>query len=180
MSRDTYRKALKAAERELLKLIRLQEDTTRKIAQTRQTVLTLRTKLIPDDSQRNNRNSYLPKTLTDACRSVILATKTPVDAHDVRDRVEASGFEIKAKNKLASVYSVIRRLLQQREIVSVFRMVPNTTRPLVWSESYWINHETFPPPKGWKIFSEEEVKHEYALIKAIGKMSESDLEENSK
>lgn len=162
--RATYVKAMKTAERELIALIRQQEDIERKIAQTRQTVLTLRMKVHP-----NTRGyGHVSKTLTDAARTALFASRKPLDPIEIFDAVRAMGFVIKAKNQLASVHSVIRRLVQQGHVVHAYMLGADGRGPILWRHHFWPNVEGIPLPKGWVLLDDDEFAKEQTRQQSDG------------
>ena len=106
----TVRKDLKEAYRE-------REELDRKIAKLRQTVVTLGA-LCEEGGEREFLKvlGSLKEDLTTACHDAILASGTPVSPTDIRDTLEDLGFRFKSSNPLASIHSVLKRLLEQKQI----------------------------------------------------------------
>jgi hypothetical protein len=164
MTTKSYRKALTTAEKELVALLRQQSVITQKIAQTRQTVLALRTKLAVDHD--NSIDFVVPRTLTEACLNAIMASGVPLAAVDVLNRVEGGGFEINAVNKLASVYGVLKRLREQGLIALLYKELPDGTPMLVRRGYFYSGQARRPVPKGWKQFTDLEIEAESDRMRA--------------
>ncbi len=57
-----------------------------------------------------------PKGLTDAIRKILASSEEPLTASQIRDRLTAMGFDMKAySNPLATIHTVLRRLSQSEE-----------------------------------------------------------------
>lgn len=121
MRKPEYIKALKTAQDDLEKLFRDREELERKIARTRETVISLGLLV---DHKPGYTSRYLPSSLTEACLNAIFAARVPLDPIGIRKDVERIGFDIGSSNPLASVYSVLNRLLQRKEIRKVYRLNP--------------------------------------------------------
>lgn len=159
MKDKTYRLALKKAEQELFELLQSRDLLERHIAQTRQTVATLRTK-VDGDVAAGRTAAFIPRTLTDACRWILQAAPQPLDAPTIRINVEASGFDIRSSNPLASVHSVLKRLIQQGEVRNAYR-TDKDGRLLFWSRAFWYG-DPGAIPKPWVTRTPDEVAVEHA------------------
>ena len=112
MTTDQYRSALDAAVREYEKLGEQRRAIDERLAQLAQTIGTL------------NRLCGLVPTvfwgLTDACRVVLKGAGRPMAPMEVRDRLEAIGFDLsKYANSLAAIHTVLKRLSDADELRSV-------------------------------------------------------------
>jgi len=144
MKDATYRRTLKAARNELLNLYRGREETDRKIARLRQTVVTLGA-LCRESSEREAQKRWASHSgsLTEAVMDTIMASDAPLQPREIQRVLEDMGYDIGSSNPLASVHSVIRRLLQQRRLRGCERVVNNRPRLGFW----WGDKK---PPKPWK------------------------------
>jgi hypothetical protein len=114
MSTDEYRIALEAAGREYQQLAQQRADLDRRMAQLAQTIGSL-----------NRLCGYTPTIgvgLTDACRMVLNAAGHPLTAIEVRQQLEAMGFDVsKYSNDLAPIHTVLKRLTESDEVQFVPR-----------------------------------------------------------
>ena len=104
-----YRAALDAAAREYEELSRQRREIDARLAQLAQTMGTL------------NRLCGFTATvfwgLTDACRVVLRGAGHPMTPLEVRDRLEAMGFDLsKYTSSLAAIHTVLKRLQEAREL----------------------------------------------------------------
>jgi hypothetical protein len=100
---DDYRRALEKATREHEALLAERTQLDQRMAQLAQTIGSLM------------RLCHLTPTvelgLTDACRMVLTAAGHPLTAVEVRQQLEAMGFDVaRYANDLASIHTVLRRL----------------------------------------------------------------------
>src|SRR6266496_1903493 len=111
---DEYRRALEAASREYQKLSEQRADLDQRIAQLAQTIGSL-----------NKLCGFVPNVgvgLTDACRMVLHAAGHPLTAIEVRQQLEAMGFDVsKYSNDLAPIHTVLKRLMESHEVTFVPR-----------------------------------------------------------
>ena len=166
MVKTDYKRALKAAEREMLRLMQEKETIHRRIEDTRQTILALRTKV--DGDPIRGVSAFMPRTLTDAVMAVLVSARKPLVPIEVRDRVLVLGFKMSSSNPLASIHSVIKRMYEQGRIR--FAGVPHPTMgyQLLAQHGYW--WAEFAPPKGLKVFTPEEYSDATAMMQAtLGK-----------
>ena len=109
MTTDQYRAALDAAVREYEDLGQQRRDIDRRLAQLAQTIGTL-----------NRLCGFTPTVywgLTDACRLVLKGAGHPMTPVEVRDRLEAIGFDLsKYANGTAAIHTVLKRLQEAREL----------------------------------------------------------------
>jgi hypothetical protein len=114
MSNDDYQRALETASREYQQLAEQRADLDRRMAQLTQTIGTL-----------YRLCGHVPNVgvgLTDACRMVLNAAGHPLTAIEVRQQLEAMGFDIsKYSNDLAPIHTVLRRLTESDEARFVVR-----------------------------------------------------------
>lgn len=156
MTTPTYRRALKEAEKNLLRLTSEREALDLAIIRTRQTVLTLRMQ-VDGDAGYSTAN---PKTLTEAVEWILIGSKVPLEAPKIRDRVVALPFDIKSSNPLASIYSVLKRLNEQG-LSKVAYKVGSDGKSLLWySRSFW-SGRIHKLPDGWVLPSPEEVDRQW-------------------
>ena len=144
MKDATYRRTLKAARNELINLYRGREETDRKIARLRQTVVTLGA-LCRESSEREAQKRWVTHSgsLTEAVMDTVMASDEPLQPKEIQRVLEDMGYDIGSSNPLASVHSVIRRLLQQRRLRGCERVVNSRPRLGFW----WGDKK---PPKPWK------------------------------
>ena len=127
MTTDDYRRALATAIREYEALGQQRQDIDKRLAEVAQTIGTLSRLcgLIPT----------VPLGLTDACRLVVRGAGVPVSATDVRDRLQAIGFDLsKYANDLAAIHTILKRLNESREL----RLIPRGGDP--GKHAYIWNH----------------------------------------
>jgi hypothetical protein len=109
MSIEQYRAALDAARQEYEELSRQRQDIDKRLAQLAQTMGTL-----------NRLCGFVPTVfwgLTDACRVVLKGAGHPLTPIEVRDRLEAMGFDLsKYSSSLAAIHTVLKRLHEAREL----------------------------------------------------------------
>jgi hypothetical protein len=109
MTTDEYRLALDAATREYEQLGQKRREIDQRLAQLAQTIGTL------------NRLCGFVSTvfwgLTDACRVVLKGAGHPMTPMEVRDRLEAIGFDLsKYSSSLAAIHTVLKRLQEAGEL----------------------------------------------------------------
>lgn len=106
---DEYRTALDAASREYETLLAERARIDARIAQLAQTIGSL--------MRLCNLQPTVGWGLTDAVRGVLRAAGHPLTAVEVRDQLEAMGFDIaRYSNDLASIHTVLKRLNQAGEV----------------------------------------------------------------
>ena len=112
MTTQQYKLALDAAVREYQELGEKRRDIDTRLAQLAQTIGTL-----------NRLCGYVPTVtwgLTDAVRVVLRGAPHPMTPTEIRDRLEAIGFDLtKYTNSLAAIHTVLKRLNESREILFV-------------------------------------------------------------
>ena len=98
-----YQQALEAATREYQELQAKRQEIDDRLAQLAQTIGTL--------NRLCGFESTVQWGLTDACRIVLKAARRAMTPTEVRDRLEAIGFDLtKYTNSLAAIHTVLRRL----------------------------------------------------------------------
>lgn len=155
-----YKGVLKTAEKELIEMFRERERLERTIARQRQTVIALRMKVDGDSFPKDHIETFKPKNLTDACRWVLYGTRRPLDAPTIRDRVEALGYDIGSSNPLASVHSVIKRLIEQGEVKRAYQRGRNNDL-LPYTLAFWDTSGAFEPlklPDGWVLPTDAQLR----------------------
>ena len=109
MTTEQYRLALDAAVREYEVLGAKRREIDNRLAQLAQTIGTL-----------NRLCGYVPTVhwgLTDACRVVLKGAGHPMTPMEVRDRLEAMGFDLsKYSSSLAAIHTVLKRLHEAGEL----------------------------------------------------------------
>ena len=109
MTTDDYRHALDAAVREYEALGEQRREIDKRLAQLAQTIGTL-----------NRLCGFTPTVfwgLTDACRVVLRGAGHAMTPVDVRDRLEAIGFDLsRYTNSLAAIHVVLKRLKEASEL----------------------------------------------------------------
>lgn len=117
MTTDDYRRALATAIREYEALGQQRQDIDRRLAEIMQTIGTL--------SRLCGLVSTVPFGLTDACRMVVRGAGIPVTPTDVRQRLEAIGFDLsKYSNELAAIHTILKRLNEAGELRFIPRREP--------------------------------------------------------
>ena len=146
MTTEDYRGALAAAVKEYEELGRQRREIDQRLAQLAQTIGAL-----------NRLCGFVPTVffgLTDGCRLVLKAAGHPMTPVEVRDRLEAIGFDLsKYSSSLAAIHTVLKRLQEAGELGFVqlesgrfaydWRQGP--TRGLVINESELAKLEVMPP-----------------------------------
>jgi hypothetical protein len=108
MTTPEYRRALDAAIREYEALGSKRREIDKRLTELAQTIGTL--------SRLCGLTPTVPWGLTDACR-VILRSGLPMTAIDVRDRLQAIGFDLsKYSSELAAIHTVLKRLNESGEV----------------------------------------------------------------
>ena len=109
MTTENYRQALDAAVREYEALGEQRREIDKRLAQLAQTIGTL-----------NRLCGFTPTVfwgLTDACRVVLRGAGQAMTPVDVRERLDAIGFDLsKYTNSLAVIHVVLKRLKEAREL----------------------------------------------------------------
>jgi hypothetical protein len=157
MNRKRLKRDLKLAQDALLRLCNQRDDLDREIARTRQYVQTLwiMSEPRPPYSSENTLHAAIGNNLTEAVRVTVMASTKPLNAIEIRDQVIRFGFDITSSNPLASVYSVLKRLIEQGEIYSVYRLFPDG-EPQIFTRAYWWGDgENYKLPKGWVLETKE-------------------------
>lgn len=108
MSTDDYRRALEAALREYERAAADRAALDVRLAELHQTIGTL--------SRLCGLTPTVVFGLTDACRLVLRGAGAPMTAVQVRDRMQAIGFDFtRYSNALAAVHTVLKRLTEAGE-----------------------------------------------------------------
>jgi len=114
MTHDDYRRALEAATREYEELGAKRHAIDKRLGELAQTIGTL--------SRLIGLTPTVPIGLTDAVRLVIRGAGVPMTPVEVRDRLQAIGFDVsKYANDLAAVHTILKRLNQSGELRFVAR-----------------------------------------------------------
>src|SRR4051812_11798477 len=121
---DDYRRALATAIREYEALGQQRQDIDKRLAEVMQTIGTL--------SRLCGLVPTVPIGLTDACRLVVRGAGVPVTPAEVRQRLQAIGFDLsKYANDLAAIHTILKRLSESGEL----RFVPRAFVPMGGTES---------------------------------------------
>jgi len=117
MARDTYRQAYEAAKLELLQHLSKREQLEQKIRDLADTLRALR-KVCDVDAQEIERlvGSDLKLGFTDAIRRQFDVHQRPLSPTEVRDALLKNGIGRGQRNLLASIHTVLRRMVQAGEI----------------------------------------------------------------
>jgi hypothetical protein len=91
----------------------------------------------------------LVQGITDACRTVFRAAEKPLYPVDVKNRVEALGLPPQ-QNLLASVHTVIRRLLAANEVEEV--NPEGGSGPVAYRSKGWMSRDIMDPDLAEKTF----------------------------
>lgn len=139
MTTDEYRVALDAAIREYEALGARRRAIDERLAQLAQTIGTL------------NRLCGFVSTvqwgLTDACRVVLKGARRPMTPVDVRDRLDAIGFDLsKYSNSLAAIHTILKRLHESGEVLFVER--PGGKFACEWRQTLAPARPSAPRPAG--------------------------------
>jgi len=109
MTSDDYRRALEAARQEYEQLAAQRSALDLRLAQLAQTIGSL--------MRLCDLTPSVAAGLTDTCRTVLRAAQRPLTALEVRDLLEAMGFDVsRYANELASIHTVLKRLAQSGEV----------------------------------------------------------------
>lgn len=114
MTSDEYKRALDAACREYEDVARQRAELDKRLAQLHETIGAL-TRLC-------GYTPTVPWGLTDACRVVVARAERSMSALEVRERLEAIGFDLsKYSSDLAAIHTVLKRLNRAGELRFVAR-----------------------------------------------------------
>lgn len=152
--RPSYRKALKDARAELQGLFREREELERRIARARQGVIALARLCEPDiDAPRDIKQALVEGEsmgLTSAIRTVLMASRIPLDPLAIRNELEGVGYDIGASpNTLVSIHTILKRLVANGEAthVATHSKQRDEHGPLWEDDGYWWGQHGIP--KGW-------------------------------
>jgi len=114
MTHEDYRRALESAIREYEELGARRQAIDKRLAELAQTIGTL--------SQLLGLTPTVPLGLTEAIRLVMRGAGVPMTPIEVRDRLQAIGFDVsKYVNDLAAVHTILKRLNESGELRFVAR-----------------------------------------------------------
>jgi hypothetical protein len=114
MSTTDYRRALETAIREYEALGEQRRQIDGRLAELAQTIGTL--------SKLLGLTPTVPMGLTDAIRLVVRGAGVPMTPIEIRDRLQAIGFDVsKYANDLAAVHTILKRLNESGELRFIAR-----------------------------------------------------------
>jgi hypothetical protein len=126
MTTDDYRRALATAIREYETLGQQRQDIDKRLAEVMQTIGTL--------SRLCGLVPTVPLGLTDACRLVVRGAGVPVTPADVRQRLQAIGFDLsKYQNDLAAIHTILKRLNESGELRFIPRGHDTNKHAYIWN-----------------------------------------------
>jgi len=165
MTKTSYRQALKDARVELRRLFQEREKLERRIVKTKQSVLALQR--MTDETHTGEFLSDIAERrvgLTDAVRSVLMASTRPLAPLDIRNKLEGIGYDIgTSPNVLNSVHTVVRRLRDSGEVKQVGRKADSK-----WAKEkgyrftaigYWWGE--YGLPAGWTVYPDKRLQKEW-------------------
>lgn len=157
MDKRNYRDNLAVAQEDLLKMCAQREELDREIARMRQYVQTLLIMLEPAAPRPGGATFYntIGNNLTEVVRLILSGSNRPLNVPTIRDQVIKFGFEIKSSNPLASIHSVISRLIEQGEVHVVCRLHDDGELK-IYTRSFWWG-EYGKLPKGWVLEDQEKL-----------------------
>lgn len=121
MTKETYKKALEAAQKELAQATQLQKETQRRIMKLRQTIFSL-TMLLTKEAADHIVKSVEEIGLTDAIREILRIGEKPLSPIEVRKALEELGYDLsKYTNPLASIHTILKRLVKKGQATIVGR-----------------------------------------------------------
>jgi hypothetical protein len=117
MAREPYRKAYEAARQELLEQLKKREQLEQKIRDLADTLKALR-KMCDADAQEIENFASNDSNLgfTDAIRRQLHIQQRPLSPTEIRDELVKSGVGRGQSNLLASIHTVLRRMVKAGEI----------------------------------------------------------------
>lgn len=148
MNDGQYERSLKKARADLKKAYGEREFLERRIAKLRQTVVTLGTLCEEPDATLRFLKTFASRSgkLTDSVRNAMIATDSPLSPAEIRDLLVDLGYRFQSTNPLASIHSVIKRMVEQKDVKHV-RAVDSTGK-VNSDRKYW--HDIAgEPPKPW-------------------------------
>jgi hypothetical protein len=125
-----YRKLVTEIQKEIESLEIHQEDTTRRLARLKQALMGLTPLAEEQDAELNRGIEILANgsvigfeieeiNITDSARQILQATTTPLSPVEIKNRLIAMGKNMDGhKNVMASVHSLLKRLVASDEIES--------------------------------------------------------------
>lgn len=124
MPSDDYRRALEAAAREYEALGAERQRIDKRLSELAQTIGTL--------SRLCGLTPTVPWGLTDACRTILRNAGRPMPPAEVRDRLQAIGYDLSVyANPLAAIHTTLKRLAGAEELQTA-PTVPSGKVGYVW------------------------------------------------
>ena len=122
---DDYRRALATAIREYEALGQQRQEIDQRLAEVAQTIGTL--------SRLCGLTPTVRLGLTDACRLIVRGAGVPLTPIEVRQRLQAIGFNLsKYANDLAAIHTILKRLNESRELRIVARGNESGKHTFIW------------------------------------------------
>jgi hypothetical protein len=153
MNKPSYKRALADAQKELRNLFRKREEMERQIARLRQTIVAIGRVCEPDaTADAKTRNGHSTGKggggLTDAVRTTLMSSRKPLDAIQLRDMLDATGYDPgSSAHALIAIHTALRRLLQAGEVKTVGIEEKNGPHKGRFSRiSYWWGEWGIPKP----------------------------------
>jgi hypothetical protein len=120
MTLTAYRRDLQARKRELVSLLTQRQKIDQRMAQLQPVINHLEglcRELGEKIAHETAGNLELTTGLTDLARATLQEAYMPVSASDLMNRMEGKGFDFsKYSNPLASIHTVLRRLVKSRQV----------------------------------------------------------------
>lgn len=146
MPTDDYRRALEAAVKEYEALGAERQRIDTRLSELVQTIGTL--------SRLCGLTPTVPWGLTDACRTVLRNAGTPMTPSDVRDRLQAIGYDLSSySNALAAIHTTLKRLAEAEELRTAAAVPPGKLGYL-WHR---------PPKSGTHVLLNADINREIEL-----------------
>lgn len=132
MDIESYKKMLEAAHRDLESAMEQQEEVEKRISSLKQTIIALdrvcRAEAKTENALGIDIHAVQGMGFTGRCREVMKTAENPMTPVEVRDQLVRMGLDPnKYMNLMASVHRVLKRLLENHEIVKLTRPADGET-----------------------------------------------------
>ena len=171
MSEKQYQQLLATARRDLKLAYREREHLDRTIAKLRQTVVSLGALCDEEGSGLEDFKvwfSPIGKNLTEAVTNAVVGSKKPVSPVEIRNILEDLGYRFQSSNPLASIHSVVKRLVEQEVFIKTARANPDGS---VDDRGHlWWGYAS--PPEPWVLETDTELdtdRKQFVLKKKAGR-----------